>query len=63
MNNIDDSGYKYQDCKSTSHINGGIYTFLMECSYLENGERYWFKYDNSVDITNNKVIKTNYSIR
>ena len=46
MNNISESSYKYQDCKSMSHINGGIYTFLMECSYLENGERYWFKYEN-----------------
>lgn len=63
MNNIDDSGYKYQNCKSTSHINGGIYTFLMECSYLENGSLIKFRYENTVDIIKNKVIKTNYSIR
>ena len=51
------------DCRNVSYIRDNIFTYIMECYYTKNGERYKYTFESErrLDMTYCVVLETTYT--
>lgn len=64
MNVLPVSSYRAEDCKCYSSIRDNTYNFVMECYYIKNGKRKFYRFESNrnLDLKNNTVLSGEYTV-